>query len=748
MPAPAAPKHDRDHHAGRTTPGLAASFLLAFEGAMEAVPFVFVAGLIAFEPLGEALAGTGIAAAFLSVILVGLLVATVSDPRGMIAGPSAGLCLMMAAAIGALAAHPPAGGDPAGLAIGVGIVLTCGVGLVLAGCWLLGVGHLAPHVPYPVLAGLRNGTAVLLIWEQAHAILGLHEHLPAPPPIGAILVAGLTVLAMLIPLPGLRRVPRVLLALLLGTALDQLLRHLPAAEALAGPVMASATHVPFRPPVFSASLAALARLPPAAFLDILLPTLISMAVLAVLETVASASAQQSETGRRTNGARDLLAIALANLLGGALGALPASGSLEETVPEAELAVRRSRLTALLRCVILLAIGALSLSLLPWLPRSVPAGLIIAAGLKVADLNALREMTHTLRGKRTIRTEAIGNLLIVLAVAAVVVVFGLVVAVIIGVLLSLALFVVDMARGPIRRRYHSPLGRSRVRRGERDSEILLREGAAIEVIELQGALFFGSTDQVIARIEAALQSPRRYLVLDLRRVHRIDLSAARSLLGSCERLWARNRSLALAGMRRGLPAYDYLFDRGLHHRLPHEHAFASLEDAIEWAETRLLADHLGTPSEPALTPLAALAALGIPHAAAAALLPRLNAVDFDAGALIARAGDTTRAMFVLLEGRVDVRLRIADHDGVAGHGARIASLAAGTIFGEMALLSNAPRSADLLAHGKVRCLRLDPDGLERLRAETPDAAWHLLKAIAQQIELNLRLANAAIASYEE
>ena len=67
---------------------------------------------------------------------------------------------------------------------------------------------------------------------------------------------------------------------------------------------------------------------------------------------------------------------------------------------------------------------------------------------------------------------------------------------------------------------------------------------------------------------------------------------------------------------------------------------------------------------------------------------------------------------------------------------------------MALLSNAPRSADLVARGAVRCLRLDPDGLAALRIDAPDSAWFLLKAIALQIELNLRLANAAIASYEE
>ena len=42
----------------------------------------------------------------------------------------------------------------------------------------------------------------------------------------------------------------------------------------------------------------------------------------------------------------------------------------------------------------------------------------------------------------------------------------------------------------------------------------------------------------------------------------------------------------------------------------------------------------------------------------------------------------------------------------------------------------------------------PAEFDALRAEHPESAWHLLRAVALQIDMNLRLANAAIASYEE
>jgi len=154
----------------------------------------------------------------------------------------------------------------------------------------------------------------------------------------------------------------------------------------------------------------------------------------------------------------------------------------------------------------------------------------------------------------------------------------------------------------------------------------------------------------------------------------------------------------------------------------------------------------------LTGAQALMSLGIPEADVAALLRRMTETAFPAETAIVSAGDTSRDMFILLAGRVDVMLRVRHvGDGAAPAAnrlTRVATLAPGTLFGEMSLLSNAPRSADLVAHGAVRCLRLDLDDLTALRAESPDSAWHLLRAIALQIELNLRLANAAIASYEE
>ena len=721
----------------------------ALESSLEAMPFIIVAGLIAFAPMGEAMSGFGVVEASISATLAGLFIVAVADRKGLIGGPSLALALMMAATFKALLIQGVLAADNIGLAFALAVALTVSCGLVMVGSAALGIGRVAPLVPYPVLSGLRIGTALLLFREQLPTVMGMPDGSYSSIHPGAIAVAAVTFFAMLFPIPCLRIVPPIVRALVAGIATHQLLALLPRSDAIIGPVMA--TTMPGIDQFTGGWRAAvtLGNLPTSALTDVLLPTLASMAVLAMLETVASASALHTETGQRSNGRRELLAVAFTNVAGGVFGALPVAGSLEATVLNAQAPARRTRPAALLRCVFMVVLAIIAVPHLNRVPGAVLAGLIVATALMAIDFRSLRQMLAVARSGRSRRIERIGNLSISLTVAAAAVAFGLVIAVFLGAALALLVFVADMAEGPVHRHYTNPIGRSRARRSDQESETLLRYGAAIEVIELQGALFFGSTEQVASNVEVAAGD---YIVLDLHRVHRMDLSASRGLLLTCERFWQSGRWLVLAGLRPGVPAWDYLCDRGLQNTLPPGCIFPTLEDALDQAEAELLAKHLEGAVEQALNGPEALASIGMPEAAVPDLLRHMRDVEFSSGTTIVRAGDTSRTLFLLLAGRVEVALPVPSHISeqapAAGRSIRVATLAPGALFGEMALLSGAPRSADLVAKGQVRCLRLDPEDLIVLRAKQPDSAWHLLRAIALQIEMNLRLANAAIASYED
>jgi len=78
--------------------------------------------------------------------------------------------------------------------------------------------------------------------------------------------------------------------------------------------------------------------------------------------------------------------------------------------------------------------------------------------------------------------------------------------------------------------------------------------------------------------------------------------------------------------------------------------------------------------------------------------------FPADEVIIRRGDPGDAVFIILEGQVEVRLRAAD-----GRHLSLATLGPGEMFGELSVLRNAPASADVRTIGKALG---QPEGLMR------------------------------------
>jgi SulP family sulfate permease len=717
-------------------------------GGLGALPSIIVAGLVAFAPVGADATGASIIGAFLATVIAGALVSAFAGTRGLIGAPSSTLAIVIAGVLTVLVRRGIVPPDAAGIgpALAITMLLVVGSGVLQAAVTAAGVGRLVPLVPYPVLAGIRNGSALLLILQAAQIATGNPNSMLPPMQLVPLLVAAVTVVGMLWPVPGLRAVPRVIVALIAGTAVHVLAVVLLGQQAV-GPMMVAIPPGERHIGNVAAGIAALPGLHVDELVALLLPAMLSMTVLAVLETATTASTLQDVSGQRGGGSRDLMVVAVTNIVSGVFGALASTASLSDSI-DSWHAGRRRRVQAALRSLVVLLLALLATPAIELVPRAVMAGIVLVGALSLADPDILRLVGTAARARPYHRMEIAGNLLVMAAVAGTAIVFGLVGAVAAGAVLSLVVFATLMAQGPVRRSYRNPLGRSRTRYPDEHAKVLLLHGGAIEVIELQGAIFFGSADHVAEHIERVLTRGAEFVILDMRRVNRIDLSGARGLLRTCDRLWGAGHWVMLAAVRPGLPVWDYLEDLGLTDRLPPIRVFARLEDAVAEAEAALLARHLGEFAEEGHTATSGLLALGIPEAAVAALLP-LVAVDvFEPGDQVIRAGDNSNSVFLLLEGRLDVTLPVAASAGEAAGRARVATFTAGTLVGEMALVSGAPRSADVVARTPARCLRLELDVLAQMRTDDPEAAWHLLRAIAGQIERNLRMVNAAIISYEE
>jgi len=103
------------------------------------------------------------------------------------------------------------------------------------------------------------------------------------------------------------------------------------------------------------------------------------------------------------------------------------------------------------------------------------------------------------------------------------------------------------------------------------------------------------------------------------------------------------------------------------------------------------------------------------------------VVIPAGEVIIRRGEPGAAVYVLLEGLVEVRLRTAD----GGH-LTLATLGPGELFGELSVLRGAPANADVRTVEDVRVLRYPAERFPAALAECAPLRDHLLSNLAERM----------------
>jgi len=97
------------------------------------------------------------------------------------------------------------------------------------------------------------------------------------------------------------------------------------------------------------------------------------------------------------------------------------------------------------------------------------------------------------------------------------------------------------------------------------------------------------------------------------------------------------------------------------------------------------------------------------------------VSFEAGSNIVEAGDRGDAMYVILAGSAEVDV-----------GGRFHVLKAGSVFGEMALLSSKKRMASVKAAEPLEALRIPGDGFREFLLSHPSVSVAMLESMAERL----------------
>ena len=101
--------------------------------------------------------------------------------------------------------------------------------------------------------------------------------------------------------------------------------------------------------------------------------------------------------------------------------------------------------------------------------------------------------------------------------------------------------------------------------------------------------------------------------------------------------------------------------------------------------------------------------------------------FDEGDTIARQGDIGEEMHIIVSGEVSVAVR-----GGTGAQRVVAVRSEGDVVGEMAIVTNEPRMADLVARGPVRLLTIDRRRFESIIRERPETALGVIRMLSRRL----------------
>jgi len=172
--------------------------------------------------------------------------------------------------------------------------------------------------------------------------------------------------------------------------------------------------------------------------------------------------------------------------------------------------------------------------------------------------------------------------------------------------------------------------------------------------------------------------------------------------------------------------------------PDLHLAENRDRAIEWCEDRLL-ERLGVAEPAGALPLedneffSGLDAAGIERLAAAA-----RPSSAKAGKRIVSVGDPAMSVFLLVRGQVRVTIDLPN-----GEHARLATCSAGMAFGQMALVGDRVRTADVTADTDIEYFELPAAEIEALGKGDPAFLAALYLNVALELAGQVRSANAEI-----
>lgn len=675
----------------------------------------------------------GIAATFTATAVLATVVSLGSSFKFAVAAPESSTAAVAAILSTSVASHLAA--TQPGLPPLLPVLMTLGgtailTGLVMCGLGTTRLGRAIRYVPYPVVGGFLGATGYLVFNGGVRVISGktitqigsiLHDSVKmAELGTGFIMAAIMMFAFRRVKLP--LALPVILAIGIAGAHLVFQISGLSLSDAQAhGWTFPRQPKAVLMVPWSSSALSSY----PWDTLPLIIGNVIAVVFVTAISTLFNTTGIEVATRREVGERRELAINGMANIASGLLGGFTGCLSLSRTLLVHNIGAK-SRIAGLMVALTATTVVLASPRLLLYVPKFVLGGLLIYLGLDQCR-RWLIESRQRLSPP---------EYLSLLAVALIIIVWGFVAGVLIGVVIGCAAFALTAARiDAIKYHFDGSEYRSTLDRSSDDKERLSAHGHEIQGLALQSYLFFGSANRLYEHVKDLLERvpDTRFIVFDFHLVTGVDSSAAYSFLQIKQITADRHVQLMFVGLAPAIEKSLRIADA----ITPDMTVLSELDRAFEHCENEIVARHQSLREEETALADWFITMLG-GKPLATELISHCRPLDIAQHDIIAHAGEASDSMYFVGRGRIGVLANLGD-----GRMTRLRSLGPCTAVGELGLVSGQPRSATLQAEEPSLVYVLTIEDYRKILNDSPALAQALLRYFMSVTAERLTFANRTI-----
>ncbi|MBQ2839506.1 MAG: sulfate permease [Muribaculaceae bacterium] len=363
-------------------------------------------------------------------------------------------------------------------------IATFMAGLILVVMGLFHLGTVIKFIPYPIVVGFTAGIALTIFSTQINDFLGLGlKDVPSEfiPKWGVYfqnmqnidwttLAVGLVSLLIIILTPKIsKKLPGALIAIIVVTVAVYFLKDVLnlSVETIGDRFGSMSSDIP-SPHGFEISMSTINQLLPSAF---------TIAVLCAIESLLSATVADGVTGSRTNSNTELIGQGIANVAVPFFGGIPVTGAIARTMTNITNG-GRTPVAGVVHTIVLLLIFLFLMPLINYVPMACLAAVLLVVSY---NMSGWRTVVGIFKSPKS-------DISVLLVTFFLTVIFDLTIAIEIGLLLAVVLFLRRVMENTEIKVYSEQLD---IAEGtESNTHEVLDVAKGVEVYEIDGPFFFG------------------------------------------------------------------------------------------------------------------------------------------------------------------------------------------------------------------------------------------------------------------